>query len=361
MKPTKSHKFIIPKVAYICIENLHAKANKISSTLPVVDSDFYFMEQIKTLKLFPFDDEDFLIVNSKGENLETTLKKLYCKNVRLFMTSVSSSYFIILQDIFVKNEFTDAILFDTASSAYIPRKVIPPNMFRFNTLDTNATKLLISFFNILNNFLTNSAIISNGSVYANGIVDIFTKNGATLINQINDEYMASQFDNFDNIIVVSDIIYDPNNNVLEKLIKVAHNYNKTKLLLLSDAYAHSYTDIIYDVVKVKLEGKDELSHSNVFSWSSGQSLSFTYFIKKIFNGKLISTLITDLLYVLDYIYRVYSIYTRKVAKKMYNILKDTEIIYTNASSTYNHGDHKIVNLAFFHANITNDTLEWVMF
>lgn len=356
MKPTKSQINLKPKVAYISIKKSYHLANYLSSTLPTISIDLYFMRQIKLLNIFPFKDNDFIIVSTDSENLKSTITQLYKQDVRLFMTSASTTNFIKIQDIIVECKFTDAIVFDTASSGFVPRIINPPNMFRYATLDTNAKDLLLSFFN---KYIYKSAIISNNSVYANGIVDIFTNGGSTLINQIDNEYIASQFDNYDNIFVASDSIHDTN-DILDKLSKIMHKYNKSKNLILSDIYSFHYDKTFYNIVNDKIEGSSMLCHSKVLSWNSAQSLIYSQFVKKLFNGKLISPLITDLMFVLDYVYRVYSLHTHKVVKKMYNILNNSGIIYINGSNTFNPGDHNIVSLTVYEARINNLEVEWII-
>lgn len=82
--------------------------------------------------MFPIKDKDFIIEIFESNDMEQTIVRLYNRGVRLFFSSFTSSQLTLAQDIFHKYKYNDALIFDSASSAYLPRKNEPNNIFRYN-------------------------------------------------------------------------------------------------------------------------------------------------------------------------------------------------------------------------------------
>lgn len=347
------------KIAYLSVKGKWDSANNVSNVLPNVDSDVYLMEQIKKMKLFPIKKHDFLIVSTELINLKKTMIELYKKDVRMFITTATTSNLALMQDILITNKMTDAFIFDSSSTANLPRLTNPPNVFRLATIDAAAVQeLLYLFLNVLGV----SAMITDNSAYATNLANILKSNGVVLIEP-NDSgnYEPSQFDNYNVIFVLAVDI-----NFLLNFNEIAKKFNSPKVLYLSDDFNFRYNSVIYSVAQNMITDQNVKSYSSIFSWSSAHVGDYLKLSKIIFDGKIINTLILDSLLVLEYVFRVYAAQFKRNKKNfnasayLFKILKKTGTFYTTDTQLYNTGDHITVNYLLSQVSIKNSTIEWTL-
>lgn len=340
------------KIAYISIKGTWGQANEVSSILPEISTDAYLMLQIKKMKLYPIKNKDFIIASTKQQDLEKAIIELYNKNVRMFITTAITSQLTEIQNIITKNNMDDAFVFDTGSTANLPRS--GNNIFRYSTIDATAKNELLYLFS---NVLKISAMISDGSPYAINMVNMLKPNGVVLIEPINGNYEAIQFDNYNIIFLLAE-----NNNLLIKLNNVAKNFNSPKVLYLSDTFNFTYNNVIIDTVQNLIVETNMKSYSTIFSWSSSHVSDYFKLSKIIFDGKIVNTLLLDSLTVLDFVFNTYIAQDNcgdfDVVYYMFSKLKQIGIIYTTNTNLYGIGDHITINYMLTQVSLPKTSIEW---